>query len=168
MRKKSIIMVVVCGLFFSTSVVFAAEIISTAVEKDQEFVFNYNPEGRREPFKPLIGQPPEPPKATPNPGDKILEKYDLNQFKLTGIILGELGNYARVLAPDGNSYTIKEGTRIGVFEGKVISISENTVLVKEIKHFNDGTVKHPETPLYLKPLEKSTKPEGTLFLLSKL
>jgi len=157
-------------------VVFAASEVKTLpsdIAKEQKLAFQYNPEGRREPFKPLIGLPDDDPgdPFLPEPGPTLLEKYDLNQFQVIGIILGELGDYARVLAPNGKSYTIKVGTPIGMFKGKVISISDNVVLVREIKRFDDnGTivVEEPETSLYLNPINKSPQPEGTLFLLSKI
>ncbi len=179
MIKQGLMMVFVCGLVFVmsfTSVALAASELNTLpsdVATEEKLAFSYNPAGRREPFKPLIGLPDNNPgdPFLPEPGPGPLEKHDLHQFQVIGIILGELGDYARVLAPNGKSYTIKVGTPIGMFQGSVISISDNVVLVREIKRFDDNgniVVKEPETSLYLNPINTPPRPEGTLFLLSKI
>jgi Tfp pilus assembly protein PilP len=125
----------------------------------------YNPEGRHEPFKPPIEPTtPDSPNPTPIPEgscDTPLGKFELGQFRLTGTILGEPGDRARVLAPDGKSYTLIIGTCIGKFKGKVISISENCVTIKETKRFQEGdkiTIKESETQLCINPLEKEKTP----------
>lgn len=123
----------------------------------------YDPVGRREPFKSLIVE--EIPAAedvvlTPPPEEIVspLQEYDLDELKLTGIIIGGLGDYARVKAPDGKSYTINIGTLMGKHEGKVISISDNIVLVKETIRYESGNVEEVETPLYLNPIEEEKSP----------
>lgn len=121
--------------------------------------YQYDPSGRREPFKTLIAEEiPEIPDviATPNPEllKTPLQKFDINQLKLTGIILGGLGDYARVSAPDGKSYTINIGTLMGKHEGQVMSIDDNVVIVKEILRYESGKVEEIETPLYLNPIDK--------------
>ncbi len=122
-------------------------------------VYEYDPAGRREPFKSLISEEEVDAIeviATPDPElqKTPLQKVDLNQLKITGIILGSLGDYARILAPDGKSYTVNVGTLIGTHEGEVISITENTVVVREIIRYESGKVEEIESPLYLNPIEK--------------
>lgn len=125
-------------------------------------VYEYDPAGRREPFEPLIAVDiPEvedvivtpPPEELTSP----LQKFDLKQIKVVGIILGGLGDYARVLAPDGQSYTINVGTLMGKNKGKVLTIQENLILVKETIQYESGKVEEVETPLYLDP-EEGRKP----------
>lgn len=123
----------------------------------------YDPAGRREPFKSLIVE--EVPAAekvilTPEPDEILspLQEFELEELKLTGIIIGGLGDYARVRAPDGKSYTINVGTLMGKHEGKVISISDNIVLVKETFRYEGGDVEEVETPIYLNPIEEEKSP----------
>lgn len=130
-------------------------------EEDEERKpeYSYDPSNRREPFKTLIAE--ELPEvedviATPDPTlpKTELQKFDINQLQLTGIILGSLGEYARLTAPDGKAYTIKVGTLVGKYEGKVVSIADNVVLVKEIVRYESGKIEEVETPLYLNPIEE--------------
>ena len=81
----------------------------------------------------------------------------MNQLKLTGILLGGLGDHARIIAPDGKSYTINLGTLVGSHEGEVISITDNTVVIKEILRYESGKVEEVETLLYLNPIEEEEK-----------
>ena len=83
-----------------------------------------------------------------------LQKFDVNTLKVTGIILGSLGDYARIEAPDGKSYTINVGTLVGMHEGEVVSIAENSVVVREVIRYESGKVEELETPLYLNPVEE--------------
>ncbi len=123
----------------------------------------YDPKGRREPFKQPFDPTPTIIPVTPTPDDEEhpLQKFELNQLQVIGIILMKSGDRARVLAPDGKSYTITVGTPIGKSEGKVVSISENCVTVKETKRYQKGEeiiVEEPETQLCLNPLEKEKTP----------
>lgn len=127
---------------------------------------------RRDPFEPLFTITPKPFEG-PLPSGRepitVLEKYDLQQFRVIGIVLGELGDYAVILAPDGKSYMISAGTRLGKFDGEVIDISENVVLVKEqprFRHEHKIVVKEQDSPLYLNPLDKSSEPESRFVVLS--
>ncbi len=55
-----------------------------------------------------------------------LEKYDLESFVLTGIV----SDLAMVVAPDGSTYIIKKGTRIGKQGEVVVGVYEDRVAVK--------------------------------------
>ncbi len=130
-------------------------------EKEPEFT--YDGSNRREPFKTLVAE--ELPTvdeiiATPTPGGTVgaLQKFEVKQLKLKGVILGGLGDYAKVEAPDGKSYTIDVGTFVGMHGGAVISIRDNAVIVKETIRYESGKEEDVETSLYLNPIEE----EGNL------
>ena len=98
-------------------------------------------EARREPFKPLVENssvelitPILPDLEHPGP----LQNFEVQQLRVTGIILGGLGTYATILAPDGKTYMLTLGTAIGQYEGTVSDITENVVQVKEIRRFLVG------------------------------
>lgn len=121
--------------------------------------YTYDPSGRREPFESLVvatDVAAEDVVVTPPPEELTspLQRYDIKQIQIVGIILGGLGDYAKVRAPDGESYTISVGTLMGPHQGKVISISENVILVKETIRYESGTEEVVETPLYLNPEEE--------------
>lgn len=105
-------------------------------EKEAEFV--YVTEGRRDPFVPLsrirrpLAASAEP--ATP------LQSYDLGQFRLAGVIVGKGASKAMVIAPDGKSYILSKGVKIGKNSGVVISINSDAVVVEEKYYDFSGNV----------------------------
>lgn len=95
----------------------------------------YNPEGKIDPFALLFKEEPvvkktRIPRTPPEPRTPI-EKVDLSQLKLVGVILAPSGNKAMVEETSGKGYIITEGTPIGIHWGKVITILKDTVIVEE-------------------------------------
>jgi len=105
-------------------------------EKEAEFV--YVTDGRRDPFVPLsrIRRPMEPSDEPATP----LQSYDLSQFRLAGVIVGKGASKAMVIAPDGKSYILSEGVKIGKNSGVVITINSESVLVEEKYYDFSGNV----------------------------
>ncbi len=60
-----------------------------------------------------------------------LEKIDLSQLRLVGIVLASSGNKALVEESNGKGYVIKKGTYMGTNAGKVVKIEKDKVLVAE-------------------------------------
>jgi type IV pilus assembly protein PilP len=102
-------------------------------EETKEEAFVYVTDGRRDPFVPLsrIRRPIE---ASDEPATP-LQSYDLSQFRLAGVIVGKGASKAMVIAPDGKSYILSKGVKIGKNSGVVITINSEAVLVKE-KYFD--------------------------------
>ena len=75
---------------------------------------NYNPKGRVDPFEPLFKDEPEVAPVLAKKKKRIprtpLERIDLGQLKLVGIIMASSGNRALVQEASGKGYIIKEGT----------------------------------------------------------
>jgi len=89
----------------------------------------YEAAGRRDPFLPLAqirkpvsegGQPLTP-----------LQKFDLGQFRLIGVIIGRNEPMAMVMAPGGKAYVLKRGIKIGKNAGQVTDIREDAVVIEE-------------------------------------
>lgn len=101
----------------------------------------YNPEERVDPFAPLFKEYPggEPEKKKQEQSEKPqrpltpLEKVDLSQLKLVGIIRAPSGDRALVEEASGKGYIIQEGTPIGIHSGQVAEIHPDRVIVEE-KH----------------------------------
>ncbi len=134
-----------------------------AEEEPQEPEYTYDASGRREPFKTLVVEElPEVPEIIVTPDPELLktalQKFEVSQLKLTGIILGGLGDYGRVVAPDGDSYMLNMGTLVGPHGGEVISITDNVIVVKETIHYESGKKEVVETPLYLNPIDEEDNP----------
>ncbi len=94
----------------------------------------YNPVGKIDPFEPLFRE-----KATIHKKKKQikreprtpLERIDLSQLKLVGIILATSGNRAIVEESSGKGYVVKTGTYIGINGGKIIKIDRELITVEE-------------------------------------
>ena len=96
----------------------------------------YDPEGKLDPFAPLIKEKPVvlPVKDKKAERRKILtplEKLELGQLKLVGIIRAASGNKALVEEDSGKGYVIKKGTYIGTRSGKVAKILPDRIIVEE-------------------------------------
>jgi type IV pilus assembly protein PilP len=107
-------------------------------ETPQKHEFVYVSEGRRDPFVPLttirrpVAETAEP--ETP------LQSFDLSQFKLVGVIIGKGASKAMVVAPDGKSYVLAKGVKIGKNNGVVIGINSDAVRVEEKYYDFSGNV----------------------------
>jgi type IV pilus assembly protein PilP len=101
----------------------------TEEEKDvKEYV--YNPLGKRDPFENPLRAIAEVATETGIPLTP-LQKYDLGQLRLIGVIVGKGNPRAMVIAPDGKSFILQTGTKLGKNNGSVVDITTEAVLVKE-------------------------------------
>ncbi|MCX8030331.1 MAG: pilus assembly protein PilP [Thermodesulfovibrionales bacterium] len=89
--------------------------------------YEYNPQGRRDPFKSLIIKPEM---AEKKKGLTPLEQDDISTFKLTAIVWSGDQFYALITLPDGKSYTAKKGTKLGLEGGVIHEITKDTVIVR--------------------------------------
>jgi len=119
---------------------------------------SYDPKGGIDPFVPFIKKA-EPTKGPAPPPDRHrgpLEKVDIDQLQLVGIIRAPSGNLALVQQASGKGYIIQKGTPIGIQDGHVAEILANQVVVKE-----KGVDSHNE-PITIERLMKIKKKIGEL------
>jgi type IV pilus assembly protein PilP len=107
----------------------------------------YDPAGRRDPFEPLtaVKGPLPGPEAALTP----LQKYDVSQFRLIGVIVGKGEPTAMVTAPDNKSYLLKRGVKIGRNDGTVTKVTSDAVVVLETYVDFTGEVKKGEQVIQL-------------------
>ncbi|MBE0577410.1 MAG: pilus assembly protein PilP [Desulfuromonadales bacterium] len=110
---------------------------SIAEEKEED-EFVYFAEGRRDPFVPLSTI--RRPIAVSAEPDTPLQSYDLDQFRLVGVIVGKGASKAMVIAPDGKSYVLAKGVKIGKNNGVVVGINSEVILVEEKYYDFSGNV----------------------------
>ena len=96
----------------------------------------YKPEAKLDPFEPLFRKEPasiavRKKKSKRRSPLTPLEKMDLSQLKLSGIILAPSGNKALVQEASGKGYVVKKGTYIGIHSGKIVEILEDQIIVEE-------------------------------------
>lgn len=99
----------------------------------------YDPTGRRDPFEPLTAVKSQV--ARPDTPLTPLQKFDLGQLRLIGVIIGRGEPTAMVTAPDGKSYILKKGIKVGRNDGIVIKIAPDAVLVEERYYDFSGEVR---------------------------
>jgi Tfp pilus assembly protein PilP len=100
----------------------------TVTEEKTVPVFTYSPQGRRDPFAPLISKEDAKIRAGSRPP---LERYSISEFKLTGIVWGGFGYNAMVEGPDGKGFFIRTGTTIGPNKGVVKKITKDMMIIEE-------------------------------------
>lgn len=98
---------------------------------------SYDPTGKVDPFKPLFTEAPTMDTSSPAQKRKKrkpmtpLERVDLSQLKLVGIVRSDDKDRALVEEINGKGYIIKEGTYIGTNSGKVVQILRDRIIVEE-------------------------------------
>jgi type IV pilus assembly protein PilP len=118
--------------------------------------FTYNPSGKIDPFSSMFKVKSESKKKRKRFPLTPLEKRDISQFKLVGIILSAKGNKAIVKEASGKGYVISRGTYIGVNDGRVVKILKDRVICEEEVENLFGQIETKARILKLK------KPPGAL------
>ena len=90
---------------------------------------NFSPAGKRDPFRPftLNSRLQDRPREHLSP----LERYDLGQLRLVGVVWHLREPRAMVEDGTGLGYIVKVGTPIGANDGKVKAIKPNEILIEE-------------------------------------
>lgn len=113
-------------------------------------LYVYTPAGRRDPFRSPHAMSPD---GGPGDGRKLdpLERFDLDQLRLEGVIWGLARPLALITAPDGVGYAVSAGTRIGKHGGRVERILADRVVVAESYHTAHDVRVVERTPIELRP-----------------
>lgn len=110
-----------------------------------ETVFNYEPEGLRDPFQPFIKletkKKVRPQVFVPK---TPLQRYATEELHLVGIIWGGKGrSRALIEDPEGKGYVVGTGTLVGDRGGKIVRIETQEAVVEEraVDLFGEENVK---------------------------
>jgi len=120
----------------------------TAGAEEKKYI--YDPAGRRDPFSPLV-EITRIKKAGKTPRTLgTLESYDIAEFKLIAIVEKSGGQYyGLLLSADNKSFTVREGTVLGLNKGKVKGITSNKVVIEEFIKDYKGELKPRKVDLEL-------------------
>lgn len=111
-------------LAFSVPVAIRAATGAPVVKEDGDGILKSLLKGR-DPFKrPLMNA--ESYQAKPD-----LESFPVDQFRLSGVMTGPGPVRAMVVAPNGKTFYVSVGQRIGIQDGKIVKISAEVVEVEE-------------------------------------
>jgi len=108
----------------------AAKPVDAAAAKPAVAELTYSPIGKRDPFRSYLADL----KANETQEHRPLlptEKYELDQYRLTGLITGTSQPKALVEDPEGVGHTMSIGERIGKNGGKITRISANGIMIVE-------------------------------------
>jgi Tfp pilus assembly protein PilP len=94
--------------------------------------YRYDPQGRRDPFRSLIGPAPKLEGGQRPPG---VPGFMIDEIKLQGVFKTGKGLMAMINGPDNKGYLIKAGDK--VFDGEVIRITQTSVVFRQ--EVNDPT-----------------------------
>lgn len=101
-------------------------------EPESADAYRYDPQGRRDPFRSLIGPTP---KIDAGSRPEGLPGFLIDELKLQGIFKTRQGYTAMVNAPDNKGYSVRVGDK--VLDGEVIRITATSVVFRQ--EVNDPT-----------------------------
>ena len=99
-------------------------------DEENDDGYSYNAVGKRDPFRSFILDPPGGPGAFPVDLGP-LQEYELDRYKLVGVVWGMEQAQAMVEDPDGIGHVITVGALIGKNWGTVTEIKPDEVIVTE-------------------------------------
>ncbi len=112
--------------------------------------YTYDPGNRKDPFKPLTSGGSAISKVTLPP----LQRHEISELKVIGIVWGDFGYKAMVQASDGKGYTLSKGTLVGPNKGVVKRITKKSVIIEEMYLTTLGVEKKREVILELQSKEE--------------
>lgn len=145
-REQAVVAPAVSPVAQQTAKLVQKPVSSTLKLAQAPSVNQFDFSNKKDPFKPFVVA-----KAVTAPSADDLKKalheglpihsFDVNQFKLIGIITGGKENQAMVVDPNGKGYVLKVGMTIGKNDGHITSISNNGVDVLEQFKDDNGRVR---------------------------
>jgi Tfp pilus assembly protein PilP len=94
--------------------------------------YRYDPQGRRDPFRSLIGPAP---KLEPGQRPPGVAGFLIDEMKLQGVFQTRHGLHAMISGPDNKGYPLRVGDK--VLDGEVIRITRSQVVFRQ--EVNDPT-----------------------------
>jgi Tfp pilus assembly protein PilP len=101
-------------------------------EPESADAYRYDPQGRRDPFRSLIGPTP---KIDAGNRPEGLPGFLIDELKLQGIFKTRQGFTAMMNAPDNKGYSVRVGNK--VLDGEVIRITATSIVFRQ--EVNDPT-----------------------------
>jgi type IV pilus assembly protein PilP len=140
-----------CGGKDKADATAAKPAVPKVVKKEPEaavaVAYHYDPTDKVDPFKSYIRRQVT---LENDENSSPLERFDLSQLIVMGIIWGVDEPRALVKDPTGKGYIVRTGTPIGKNKGRILRIEDNKVVVKEtyLDHLDRATTKEVELELY--------------------
>lgn len=111
--------------------------------------FMYSPVGKRDPFRSYLTELAEQSADTgPTRKKEETEEFEIDQYRLTGLITGIAQPKAMVEDPAGRGHVLRIGTRLGKNGGRVTRIANFGIVV--VEETRDPTGKRVKLPIAIK------------------
>ena len=125
-------------------------LVSDIIEK-----FDYNPEGKRDPFEPYIR--PKPVQISRELLGPLLplQRYSIDQLELVGIIWGGDKPMAMLVDASKKVYYVRENDKIGNNSGYVAKIREGELVVIEMLIDENGKANYVTRVMKINPAAAS-------------
>ena len=117
-------------------------------------IYMYSQGNRRDPFRSILVSTDAAKRMANLPP---LQRTEVGDLRLIGVVWGEYGYSAMVQTPDGKGYTVRVGTLVGPNSGKVKRISQALLTVEEKYTDIFGEKKVREVNLDLHPEEEQSE-----------
>jgi len=130
------------------------QVTATTAEEKTRAVFSYNPIGKRDPFTPIIVREDLKARAGERPP---LERYNIQEFKLAGVVWGGYGYTAMLEGPDGKGYFVRVGALLGQNKGVVKKITQNAMVIEEKFKTISGEIDRKEIVMELRKKQEGTQ-----------
>ena len=134
----------------------AAPAAATQAPAETPVVYTYNAVGKRDPFRTYFSEVEELDEQQKNTSE--LQRFDIDQLKLIGVVVGTATPTAMVEDPGGTGHVVKVGTLMGKHWGQVKHIRRGEIIIQEeFRDFTGRRVSHlvplriPEEELVAKP-----------------
>ena len=99
-------------------------------------MWHYNPIGKRDPFRSFVRGRLDEEIRSPTP----LQRFDIDQLDLVGIVWGVDAPQALVSDPDKKNHVVELGTYIGKNWGKVTEITSRSIVITEEYQTVEGSL----------------------------
>jgi len=118
--------------------------------------YSFDPFGKRDPFLVYTEEAVTEDSSIPK---TPLERYNVDQLKVTAIVWGISDPRAMILAPDNKNYIVRTNTRIGKNRGRIAKITKQSVFVEEEYRDPSGKLNVNELEMQIRPPVKSKTEE---------
>ncbi len=93
--------------------------------------YSYSTVGKRDPFRSYIADLRELARSSEERRPESTEKFELDQYRLTGLVTGTSQPQAMVEDPDGMGHVLRVGARLGKNGGRITRIAVDQIIVTE-------------------------------------
>jgi type IV pilus assembly protein PilP len=128
----------------------AAKAAATPASAGPELVYQYNPVGKRDPFRSALSDGDLAKRTGKTLCTDPLCQWDLDQLTLVAVVTGDANPIAMVEDPSGRGHIIRRNSKVGKQDGRVGQILRDSVIVTEYWQGPDGKTKPNPVAMKLK------------------